>query len=136
VKNGITHLVPLPPTAARIFCSALGATKGVAVFPAHRGGDIPISRAHVSRTFASVAAKLGILDARLHDLRHCCATGMAALGGSTDVRQRVMNQISGQGIGGRYDQHDDLAEKRRALDLWEERLLQIVEGCPASGTRR
>jgi hypothetical protein len=29
------------------------------------------------------------------------AAGMAALGVPTDVRQRVTNQISGQGIGGR-----------------------------------
>lgn len=91
VKNGVTHLVPLPPMAAHIFRSALCSSKGVAVFPAHRGGDNPISREHVSRTFARVATKLGIADARLHDLRHCCATGMAALGVSTDVRQRVMN---------------------------------------------
>ena len=57
---------------------------------------------------------------------------MAALGVTTDVRQRVMNQISGQGIGGRYDQHDYLVEKRRALELWEGKLMEIVKGRPKS----
>ena len=53
----------------------------------------------------------------------------------TDVRQCVTNQVSGQGTGGRYDQRDYLAEKRRALEMWERRLMEIVEGRPASGDR-
>ena len=135
VKNGVTHMVPLPPMATAIFREVADATKGSYLFPAHRGGDAPISRPHVSRTFASLAASLEIADVRLHDLRHCCATGMASCGIPTDVRQRVMNQISGQGIGGRYDQHDYLAEKRRALHIWQLRLMEIVRGRKPRGLK-
>ena len=53
----------------------------------------------------------------------------------TDVRPCVTNQISGQGTSGRYDQHDYLAEKHRALEPWEQRLLGFVDVRPASGKR-
>jgi integrase len=71
----------------------------------------------------------------VRDLRHRCATSMASCGVPTDVRQRVMNQISGQSIGGRYEPHDYMDEKRRALEIWEKRLLEIVHGRPPSGLR-
>jgi hypothetical protein len=51
---------------------------------------------------------------------------MAALGVPTEVRQRVMNQISGRGIGARYDQHGYHAEKRRTLELWQLELRRII----------
>ena len=47
----------------------------------------------------------------------------------------MTNQVSNHSTGDRYDQHDYLAEKRRALELWERRLIEIVEGHPASGER-
>ena len=75
---------------------------------------------------------LGIDDFRLHDLRHQAATGMAALGIRQDIRDRVLNQITGrrQTVGSRYDQHEYLAEKRDALERWEHELLRVV-GEPA-----
>ena len=73
-----------------------------------------------------------VLVTCLHDLRHQAATGMAECGVPLDIRQLVQNQITGrrQSIGARYDQHDYAAEKRRALELWERRLLTIIEGRP------
>ena len=64
----------------------------------------------------------------LHDLRHCAATGMAKLGVPSDIRERVLNQVTGrrQSLGARYDQHEYLAEKRDALARWEAHLLSIV----------
>jgi hypothetical protein len=62
---------------------------------------------------------------------------MAGLGVPRDIRERVMNQITGrkQSIGARYDQYEYLEERRDALARWEQRLLQIVEGRKASGER-
>ena len=67
-------------------------------------------------------------DIRLHDLRHCCATGMASLGIPREIRERVQNQVTGrsQSIGARYDQHEYLAEKRSALERWQTEVLRIV----------
>ena len=50
-----------------------------------------------------------------------------------EIRERVQNQVTGRrkGIGARYDQHEYQEEKRRALELWERRLLAIVNGYAA-----
>ena len=74
---------------------------------------------------------------RLHDLRHQAATGMAQCGVPLEIRQLVQNQISGrrQSIGARYDQHDYFQEKKRALELWEARLQEIIEDRKSSGAR-
>jgi integrase len=119
-KNALPHIVPLTELARSLFGSGFDfhPTK-----PSHRVRDI--------------VQALGFEDFRLHDLRHCAATGMAALGVPRDVRERVQNQITGrrQSIGARYDQHEYLDEKRRALLLWERRLLEIVENRKPSGER-
>ena len=41
-----------------------------------------------------------------------------------NISDRVTNQVSGQRtrVGSRYEHHTYLAEKRRALELWEQRL--------------
>ena len=53
---------------------------------------------------------------------------MAALGIRQDIRDRVLNQITGrkQTVGSRYDQYEYLIEKRDALLRWEQELLRIV----------
>lgn len=67
---------------------------------------------------------------RLHDLRHQAATGTAQRGVLLDTGQIVQNQITGRRrmIGAVYDQHDYALEERRALELWERRLMAIVSG--------
>jgi hypothetical protein len=68
-------------------------------------------------------------DIRLHDLRHCSATGTAALGIPREIRERLQNQVTGrrQSVGARYDQHEYLAEKR------DEALLTLVANRHESG---
>ena len=119
-KNKLPHVVPLTSRARELFGT------GFAFYPTT-----------LSHRFRDIVRGLDFADIRLHDLRHCCATGMASLGVPRDIRERVQNQVTGRRmtVGARYDQHEYLAEKRRALALWERRLLEIVEGQPASGER-
>ena len=77
-KNKLPHAVPLTPLARELF------GMGFNFYPttlSHRFRDIV--RAH------------DMADIRLHDLRHCCATGMASLGIPREIRERVQNQITG-----------------------------------------
>ena len=77
----------------------------------------------------------GVADA---DNDICYAGAQALLPGWPHCQsERVQNQITGRrlSIGARYDQYEYLDEKRRALELWERRLLEIVEGRKASGER-
>ena len=78
-KNSLPHMVPLTPYARTLFGS---------------GFDIyPTTLSHRVR---DVVRDLGIEDFRLHDLRHQAATGMAALGIRQDIRDRVLNQVTGR----------------------------------------
>jgi hypothetical protein len=49
-----------------------------------------------------------------------------------EIRQMVQNQVTGRraSIGSVYDQYEYRDEKRRALEIWERRLLAIVNGQP------
>lgn len=110
-KNGLPHIVPLTPYARSLFGN------GFSIYPTT-----------LSHRVLELVRELGIADFRLHDLRHQAATGMAALGISREVRERVQNQVTGrkQTVGARYDQHEYLAEKRDALDRLERELLRVV----------
>ena len=119
-KNSLPNIVPLTPLARKLF-----------------GSGFTFHPSNLSHRVRDLVIGLGIVDFRLHDLRHCAATGMAAIGIPRDLRERVQNQITGrrQSIGARYDQHEYTVEKRRALQLWEQRLMEIVENRPPSGLR-
>ena len=135
-KNDETHSVLLLPEAWRIVATALGNARDGYLFPA-RGAHGPMSRHNPSHRFADVAKALRIDNFRLHDLRHAVKTYMRGLGVSAEIADRVQGQISGlkRGVGWRYDHHEYMDEKRRALELWERRLLEIVEGRPGTAER-
>ena len=128
-KNELAHSVPLSPTAWGIVELAHTRVLGGYIFPA-RGADGAMSRHTPSHRFADVAKSLGIENFRLHDLRHAVKTYMRSMGVPADIADRVQGQVSGlkRGVGWRYDHHEYVDEKRRALELWERRLLAIVNG--------
>lgn len=138
-KNDLAHTVPLPTAALEIICAARdGRGESAYLFPARfASGDAPFDKKFVSRLCKRVFRTVGREDMRLHDLRHQAATGMARCGVSMDIRQLVQNQVTGRhrAIGSVYDQHDYFQEKKRALELWERRLLAIVEGREAPAER-
>lgn len=68
----------------------------------------------------------GLINARLHDLRRTMRTGLAELGISFEVAERVLNHAM-PGLQSVYDKHSYAGEKRRALQLWAERVLAIAE---------
>lgn len=150
-KNGLGCIVPLPARSVELLLAACGESihrqvreehqgnnRGrLFVFPARRIEPTAFDGNHVSRQVKEIFRKIGVPDMRLHDLRHQAATGMAQCGVPMDIRMLVQNQVSGRRatIGSVYDQHDYSEEKRRALTLWEERLLAIVEGRPIPDER-
>lgn len=111
-KNGRPHSVPLTPYARKLF-----------------GDGFDIHPSTLTHRVGEIARELGIADFRLHDLRHCAATGMAKLGVPSELRARIQNQITGmnRGMQAVYDQYEYLEEKRAALARWEREVLRIVE---------
>lgn len=69
-----------------------------------------------------------------HDLRRTVETGLARLGVSREIRDRILNHKDASVGGVHYNQHDYLAEKRTALDLWARKLEQIVTGIESTVT--
>ena len=72
---------------------------------------------------------------RLHDLRRTAASGMAKLGISLPVIEKVLNHVSGSfsGIVGVYQRHSFADEKRAALEAWGEFVVQLDD--PATATK-
>jgi integrase len=64
---------------------------------------------------------------RLHDLRRTAATHMAKLGVDRVVIGKVLNHAEAE-VTAVYDRHRYDREKRLALELWAQRLEQIVQG--------
>jgi integrase len=73
-----------------------------------------------------VRCDAGLVDARLHDLRRTLRTGLAELGITFEVAERVLNHAM-PGLQAVYNHHNYLGEKRRALQLWAEHVLAIAE---------
>ena len=70
----------------------------------------------------------GIEAWTLHDLRRTAASGMAKLGVSLVVIEKVLNHVSGSlgGIVGVYQRHEFAEEKRQALQQWADHVERLV----------
>jgi integrase len=66
-----------------------------------------------------------IEDWRIHDLRRTCATGMAALGVDRLVITKILNHAE-PGVTAIYDTFGRMEDRRRALELWEQRIRHII----------
>jgi integrase len=56
------------------------------------------------------------------DLRRTCKTLMGEAGISKEIRDRIQNHALNDVSSKHYDRYDYLTEKRRALEIWEERV--------------
>jgi integrase len=120
-----------------IIREALKASDVDAVFPDETGKPLTahvvtraISRAHETSKNRP-QSRFGIAEWSAHDLRRTCLTNLAKLGVTPHVIAHVANHRSLTKSGvtfAHYVQHSYEAEKRKALDLWAERLASIVVG--------
>jgi integrase len=119
-KNGFSHSVPLSNLAVSIIEQALA-----------DAGDRPrlFALPPVAVTRFVERASFGIPHWTPHDLRRSALTQMAALGVEPVVLGHVANHRSASRAGitlSIYVKHSYDAEKRRALELWADRLAAIV----------
>jgi integrase len=68
-----------------------------------------------------------------HDFRRSCATGLAALGVPREDRLAVLAHAQDDVHAAHYDRYDRLAERRRALVLWEAHVAEIVAPTKTAG---
>jgi len=139
MKGGRAHSVPLPPAAIDLIREAIGLAAKTRdpvhfVFPhAHenRAAD-PMS---LSRAMNRLATAASISNAGLHDLRRTGSTAMTSerLGVSPFIRSKVLGHSTDTGGGAavsmmHYDTNEYMAERRKALELWQARLFEVVSG--------
>jgi integrase len=121
-KNKRLHIVPLSKLAIVILDSV------------PRIGDRYVftlkgtSPSNNFRAKPRVDALAGIPPWTLHDLRRTTASGLAKLGVSLVVIEKVLNHVSGAlgGIVGVYQRHEFSDEKRQALQQWADHVERLV----------
>ena len=128
-KNGLTHVVPLSPSALAIVQAALEKADDEKDAPLFTRTGVPIE----SNAIAQAARlKLQVTDEPWtpHDIRRTVATGMAGISIAPHIVEAVLNHISGfkAGVAGVYNRNTYEPEKRRALDMWAEHLAALTDG--------
>ncbi len=120
-KADRAHEIPLSGLAMAIIeeCLPLGD------FVFSTGRARPISG--WSKAKAVLDAKSGVTNWHVHDLRRTAATNMARLGVDRVVIGKVLNHAENE-VTAVYDRHQYDLEKRRALELWGQRLAAIADG--------
>ena len=128
VKNDNGHEVPLSAPALKII-RAIPKVAGVDLLFTTTG-KTPVSG--FSKEKAALEEAVGFDDWWLHDLRRTMASGMARLGVSLPVIEKILNHSSGsfRGVVGVYQRHSFADEKRAALDLWGAHVARLVGATP------
>lgn len=127
-KNGRPHYVPLSKTVLSILIKQYKQTgEGAFVFPPTR----PSKSGHlgiINKDTKLVKNLSGVIDFRPHDLRRTMATGLAKkCRVDRFMQDRILNHVD-TSIGGIYDQHDYLDQKRIAMDKWDVALCGLLFG--------
>jgi integrase len=123
-KNGRPHTVPLSNEALEIIGEAIVAC-----------GDRATLFDDARRLAHRLRRQFPDVDFTPHDLRRSALTGMARLGVEPIVLGHIANHLTTTKAGvtlGVYVQHGYEAEKRRALELWADRLSAIISGKPTA----
>jgi integrase len=124
-KNSRQHTLPLGSTAKAILKPPV--PHDACFFPA-LGKTTPFSG--FSKCKLKLERRSGVSDWTLHDLRRTFASGLASLGVSLPVVERLLNHVSGSfaGIVGVYQRYDFFPEMQDAVTRWEQRVQELSEG--------
>jgi integrase len=122
-KNDRRHEIPLSRQAAAII-KELPRISDRYVFSLN--AKTPFNGFKTKERFDAV---VNIAPWTIHDLRRTAASGMARLGVSLVVIEKVLNHVSGSlaGIVGVYQRHEFADEKRQALQQWADYVERLVQ---------
>jgi integrase len=124
VKNDNGHEVPLSSPALAIIESVPRLSGRQLLFTTT--GSTPVSG--FSKAKVEIDEASGVEEWTIHDLRRTVASGMARLGVSLPIIEKILNHSSGsfRGVVGVYQRHSFADEKRAALDLWGAHVARLV----------
>jgi integrase len=130
MKGDRAHTVPLAPAAVALLKELPRWNSGDFAFTT-TGGAKPING--FSKAKVRIDKLSGVSGWKIHDLRRTMRTHLSALPVEDLVRELVIAHAK-PGLHKVYDQHTYQDEKRRCLELWERRVLSIIEPCPGDIT--
>ncbi len=122
-KNGRKHEVPLSPMALEVISQARLFSRNGLLFP-----NTKDAATHHS-TLSQYMKRIDWPKERAtpHDLRRTAITGISKLGFNRLVQDKIANHVDNS-IGGVYDRHDYMKEKRQALEAWARELERVISG--------
>ncbi|MBW5817076.1 tyrosine-type recombinase/integrase [Yersinia kristensenii] len=128
-KNGDAIDIPLPPVAITWFqqLKDMSLNSGW-ILPARKMQNrmIPhIAESTLPVALAKVKTQMqGVENFTVHDFRRTARTHLAALGVDPIVAERCLNHRI-KGVEGIYNKHQYLDERRKALNLWANKLVKL-----------
>ncbi|MCX4047514.1 tyrosine-type recombinase/integrase [Aeromonas caviae] len=126
-KNGRPHLIPLTDSALRVLREQQAATGDSPFIFAHATKPSePMPMASLSQAIDRYRKRTEMAHFIPRDFRRTCKTLMGELGIAKDLRDRLQNHALNDVSSKHYDRYEYLPEKRRALELWERRLLDLA----------
>lgn len=124
-KNGRVHLVPLSNNALRVLREMYVMVENSSfIFPHATKPDEHMPMASLSQAIDRYRRRTEMAHFIPRDFRRTCKTLMGELGIAKDLRDRLQNHALHDVSSKHYDRYEYLPEKRRALELWEQRLVQ------------
>ena len=94
------------------------------VFPKFQGGGPVVN---IQKLTARIRRRSKVKNFRPHDIRRSVASEIASMGFPRLTIAMLLNHMD-RDITGTYDRHSYDREKREALEAWEHRLTEIIEG--------
>ncbi len=130
-KNKQPHTLPLVDTATAVLATCPQVDDSPYVFPAARKRN---ERTTVfngwSKAKAAFDVECGVRDWTLHDIRRTVATGLAALGVTQAVTEKILNHTSGDAqspLARVYNRYQYRPEISTALHSWEQYLNGLAD---------
>ncbi|EGQ7972279.1 integrase arm-type DNA-binding domain-containing protein [Vibrio parahaemolyticus] len=128
-KNKRPHIIPLTDSALVVLQKQQFNNESAFIFPHRFNTGEHIRLDSLSQGIARYRESTPeIKPFTPRDLRRTCKTLMGELGISKDIRDRLQNHALNDVSSKHYDRYEYLPEKRRALEVWEQKLsLQTVD---------
>ena len=128
-KHRLSHRVPRSPLAASIISELPRMNRFL--FPARKGSGSsdtqPMTRRALPHAVRRNLTTFDIEQFTPHDLRRTAASHMASMGISRLVIAKILNHVESN-VTAVYDRHSYDLEKKAAIDAWNQKLSNIIEG--------
>lgn len=124
-KNGLAHRVPLSPLALLILEKVNNKTRFL--FPSPRDENEHVRINALSNATRRNKEIFGIDHFTPHDLRRSAVSFMASMGIARIVISKLLNHVE-SGVIAVYDRHGYDKEKFSAINAWDQRLRNVIEG--------